>query len=105
MVNDDGFLASNVYVCLFGQKRHPLIGDVRGSGLMLGLELVTDKLSLVPASSETAKVIERSRELGVLLGKGGLYGNCLRIKPPMCITRQDVDYFLEVLDTCFMELK
>lgn len=80
------------------QSRHRLIGDVRGMGLMLGVELVRDRATRDPAKQETLDVLEHCRELGMLLGKGGLDGNVLRIKPPMCITAADVDYALEVLD-------
>ncbi|MEO7712993.1 MAG: aspartate aminotransferase family protein [Gemmatimonadaceae bacterium] len=80
------------------QRSHPLIGDVRGMGLMLGVELVRDRGYKTPAREETLDVLEAAREMGVLLGKGGLDGNVLRIKPPMCITAADVDYALEVLD-------
>lgn len=83
------------------QQRHRLIGDVRGMGLMLGVELVTDRTSKEPATAETAAVVESARRDGVLLGKGGLAGNVLRIKPPMCITRDDVEYALAVLDRAF----
>jgi alanine-glyoxylate transaminase/(R)-3-amino-2-methylpropionate-pyruvate transaminase len=80
------------------QRVHPLIGDVRGMGLMLGVELVRDRDTKRPAKEETLDILEAAREMGVLLGKGGLDGNVLRIKPPMCITAADVDYALEVLD-------
>jgi alanine-glyoxylate transaminase / (R)-3-amino-2-methylpropionate-pyruvate transaminase len=83
------------------QATHPLIGDVRGMGLMVGVELVTDRSSRAPASAETLDVLEAAREMGVLIGKGGLAGNVLRIKPPMCITADDVDFALEVLDRAF----
>jgi alanine-glyoxylate transaminase/(R)-3-amino-2-methylpropionate-pyruvate transaminase len=80
------------------QEKHPLIGDVRGRGLMLGVELVKDRKTKEPAKAECAAVFERARELGLLIGKGGLHGNTLRIKPPMCLSRADADFLLEVLD-------
>ena len=80
------------------QARHALVGDVRGLGLMLGVQLVSDQTSRSPATAQTLEVLERAREMGVLLGKGGLDGNVLRIKPPLCITAEDVDFALDVLD-------
>jgi len=79
--------------------RHDLIGDVRGMGLMLGVELVRGDKE--PAPAATLAVLEEARELGLLLGKGGLHGNVLRIKPPMCITAEDVDFALEVMEIAF----
>jgi alanine-glyoxylate transaminase/(R)-3-amino-2-methylpropionate-pyruvate transaminase len=70
-------------------------------GLMLGVELVRDRGTKEPAKSETLAVMEAAREDGVLVGKGGLDGNVLRIKPPMCITSADVDFALDVLDRAF----
>ncbi len=87
------------------QKSHPLIGDVRGKGLMIGVELVTDRKTKEPATKQTADVMERSKDLGLLLGKGGLCGNILRIKPPMCITAADCDFILQVLDICLGEIE
>src|SRR5919106_75535 len=84
---------------------HRLIGDVRGMGLMLGVELVADRASRAPASAETLQVLEEARSMGMLLGKGGLAGNVLRIKPPMCITAEDVDFALEVLDRAFVRVE
>jgi alanine-glyoxylate transaminase/(R)-3-amino-2-methylpropionate-pyruvate transaminase len=86
------------------QERHVLIGDVRGKGLMIGVELVKDPATKVPAKEECAQVLEKARELGLLIGKGGLFGNTLRNKPPMCITMADADFMLEVLDECFANL-
>ena len=80
------------------QRAHPLVGDVRGMGLMLGVELVRDRATKEPARQETLDVLEAMREAGALIGKGGLDGNVLRVKPPMCITAADVDFALDVLD-------
>ncbi len=85
------------------QSRHDCIGDVRGKGLMIGVELVEDRTTKTPASGMCADVFERAKNLGLLIGKGGLYGNVLRIKPPMCITREDVDFMVRVLDMAFTE--
>lgn len=79
-------------------RRYPLVGDVRGMGLMIGVELVTDRDTRAPAREETLQVLETCREMGVLLGKGGLEGNVLRIKPPLCITAEDARFALHVLD-------
>jgi len=79
-------------------EKHNLIGDVRGLGLMLGVELVRDRGTKEPAKEECAEVFERCKDLGLLIGKGGLFGNTLRIKPPMCITEADAAFMLEVID-------
>lgn len=87
------------------QEKHPLIGDIRGMGLMLGVELVRCPKSKEPASTEAAAVMEKMKHQGVLIGKGGLYGNTLRIKPPMCITKDDAEYLVTSLDIVLSELK
>jgi alanine-glyoxylate transaminase/(R)-3-amino-2-methylpropionate-pyruvate transaminase len=85
------------------QRSHRLIGDVRGLGLMLGVELVRDRATKEPAKSEAIDVLEAAREAGLLVGKGGIDGNTLRIKPPMCITAADVDFAIDVLDVILRE--
>jgi alanine-glyoxylate transaminase/(R)-3-amino-2-methylpropionate-pyruvate transaminase len=86
------------------QEKHRLIGDVRGMGLLLGVELVKDRVSKEPAVDEAALVFERAKERGLLLGKGGLFGNVLRITPPMCITEADCDFLVDCLDRCLGEV-
>ena len=86
-------------------RSHTLVGDVRGLGLMLGVELVRDRATKEPAKGETLDVLEAAREAGVLIGKGGLDGNVLRIKPPMCITKADVDFALDVFDRALSSIR
>jgi 4-aminobutyrate aminotransferase len=80
------------------RRKHALIGEVRGMGLMQALELVKDRSTKEPAPEATASVMESAREQRLLIGKGGLYGNVIRISPPLNITRSDVDEFLARLD-------
>jgi alanine-glyoxylate transaminase/(R)-3-amino-2-methylpropionate-pyruvate transaminase len=84
---------------------HSLIGDVRGMGLMLGMELVRDRSTKEPAKAETLEILERAREMGVLFGKGGIDGNVLRIKPPMCISAEYDDFAVDVLDQAFASIR
>jgi alanine-glyoxylate transaminase/(R)-3-amino-2-methylpropionate-pyruvate transaminase len=84
--------------------KHPLIGEVRGLGLMLGVELVKDRKTKEPAAAETAELLERTKNYGLLIGKGGLFGNVLRIKPPMCINSGDADFIVETIDKALQEI-
>jgi len=77
------------------QKDYPIMADVRGKGLMIGVELADENKT--PLAKETARVVELAKDNGVILGKGGLWGSVLRIKPPMSITRDNVDTCLKVL--------
>jgi len=86
------------------QTKHSIIGEVRGKGLMIGVELVKDRKTKEPAKAECAQVFETAREMGLLIGKGGLHGNILRIKPPMCITLEDADFMLAVIDRALARL-
>jgi 4-aminobutyrate aminotransferase-like enzyme len=78
--------------------KHQIIGDVRGMGLMQAIELVEDRESKKPAGAQTVAIMEAARENRLLIGKGGMYGNVLRITPPMNVGRADVDQFLDALD-------
>src|SRR6185436_16521842 len=86
------------------KAKYPLIGDVRGKGLMLGVEMVKDHKTKEPAKAECAAVLEHAREMGLLIGKGGLWGQTIRFAPPMCITQPDADFIIEVFDVAFSKL-
>lgn len=86
------------------QDKHPLIGDVRGMGLMQGVELVEDRNTKEPASRRANLIIELLRKRRVLIGKGGLYGNTLRIAPPMMVTDSQIDEALAHLDGALTEV-
>ena len=76
--------------------QHPLIGDVRGAGLFIGVELVRDRSTLEPATEETADVVNRMRDLGVLVGIDGPHANVLKIRPPLVF---DANHALQLTDT------
>ena len=71
---------------------------------MIGVELVKDRQTKEPAKAECARVLELARELGLLIGKGGLWGQTIRIKPPLCLTLADADFLLEVLDDALAKI-
>jgi 4-aminobutyrate aminotransferase-like enzyme len=84
------------------QRRHArLFGDVRGMGLMQGVELVEDRKTKKPAVELTARLFEATRERGLLIGKGGMYGNVLRLSPPMIVEESEIDGALDTLDQAF----
>lgn len=87
------------------KQKHALIGDVRGMGLMQGVELVKDPKTKEPAPQETNQVMERAKHNGLLVGKGGLYGNVLRIAPPLNVSKNDVDEAAHLLDRSFAEIR
>src|SRR6202045_2394 len=87
------------------QSKYPLIGDVRGMGLMQALELVKDRKTKEPAPEATTPVMERARDNGLLIGKGGLFGNVLRLSPMLNISKADVDEGVRLLDKAFSEVR
>ena len=84
-------------------EKHPAMGEVRGMGLMQGVELVKDRKSKEPAPQAAAAVLESAKDHGLIIGKGGLYGNVLRISPPLTVTTEDADQAADVLDKAFGE--
>jgi 4-aminobutyrate aminotransferase-like enzyme/Ser/Thr protein kinase RdoA (MazF antagonist) len=83
--------------------RHPILGDVRGAGLFLGVELVRDRITLEPADREASTVVDRLRDRGILIGTDGPLHNVLKIRPPLCFTRADAERLLEALDAVLGE--
>jgi 4-aminobutyrate aminotransferase-like enzyme/Ser/Thr protein kinase RdoA (MazF antagonist) len=86
-------------------NRHPSIGDVRGSGLFIGVELVRSRETLEPAAAEAAFVVNRLREEGILLGTDGPHANVLKIRPPMPFAEADADALVRALDRVLRELE
>jgi 4-aminobutyrate aminotransferase-like enzyme len=78
---------------------HAVIGDVRGEGLLLGLDLVDDRVTLAPAAGRARAVAEAMRERGILLGATGAAGNVLKIRPPLVFQREHADLLLQTLDS------
>ena len=85
------------------QQRHSAIGDVRGEGLMLAVELVRDRATKEPDPELTARVFEETRRQGLVVSKSGPYRSVLRMVPPLCLSMGDVDRVAEGLDRCFAE--
>lgn len=83
------------------QQRHPVIGDVRGQGFMLAMELVEDRQTKTPAPEATAAVFEATRRNGIVLSKSGNFRNILRIVPPLCLSMDDVAPVAEALNRSF----
>ncbi|KAE8284977.1 Alanine--glyoxylate aminotransferase 2, mitochondrial [Larimichthys crocea] len=105
-IKEDGLQQNSLNVGTYLMKelaklrdKYEIIGDVRGKGLQIGVEMVKDKASREPLSPEAMnEIFEDVKDMGVLIGKGGLYGQTFRIKPPMCITMEDADFFLAVFN-------
>jgi 4-aminobutyrate aminotransferase-like enzyme len=86
-------------------EKHPLIGDVRGRGLTLGVELVRDRTALTPAREETREVLNRMRDHGVLVGSEGRHGNIVKIRPPLVIGRVEADLIVAALDAALTQIE
>ena len=86
------------------KEKHDLIGDVRGRGLMMAVELVKDRNTKEPAAEEMARLFELTRKHGLVASKSGAYRNILRICPPLCIQMKDVAFFEQAITASFDEL-
>jgi len=85
-------------------KRHVLIGDVRGAGLFIGVELVTDRAAKTPATAQTVRIVNGLRERGVLLSATGEGANTLKIRPPLVFTERHADLLVDTLDAVLATL-
>ncbi|MEE2980259.1 MAG: aminotransferase class III-fold pyridoxal phosphate-dependent enzyme, partial [Pseudomonadota bacterium] len=90
-------------LCALAQ-RHPMIGDVRGSGMIAGVELVLDRATQEPAREATKQVINGLKDKGVLVGREGYHRNVLKIRPPMVFNPDNADTLIKALDEVISEL-
>jgi 4-aminobutyrate aminotransferase-like enzyme len=93
-----GYLKERLFELM---ERHPNIGDVRGMGLMVAVEIVRDRATKDPAPDLALRVLDGAKDRGLIVGKGGLYANTLRIAPPLIVNKTDVDVAIEALDGAF----
>ncbi|MHA1288190.1 MAG: aminotransferase class III-fold pyridoxal phosphate-dependent enzyme, partial [Candidatus Thorarchaeota archaeon] len=87
------------------QEDHKIVGDVRGQGMMLGIELVKDRETKEPAIQEMLQIMEYCREKGLLIGKGGLDNNVVRLQPPLELTNAQIDEACEILGEAFSKVE
>ncbi|XP_017269807.1 ethanolamine-phosphate phospho-lyase [Kryptolebias marmoratus] len=87
------------------KDKHPLLGDVRGRGLFVGVELVKDRVKLTPATAEAQEVIYRLKEQHILLSADGPHRNVLKFKPPLCFTAEDAELVVGKIDQILTELE
>lgn len=86
------------------KETHDIIGEVRGKGLMIGIELVRDQKNKIPADKETAKIRDLCREKGILIGSGGVKKCTVRIQPPLIISKEQMDKIIDTLLDCFKQI-
>jgi 4-aminobutyrate aminotransferase len=83
--------------------KHPVIGEVRGKGLLLGVELIN--ADRTPNIEAAGQIMEETRRRGLLVGKGGLYGNVIRFAPPMSLTMEEADEGIDIVASSFAALE
>jgi 4-aminobutyrate aminotransferase-like enzyme len=86
------------------KARFGIIGDVRGMGLVYGLELVRDRVTLAPAQAETDRLIGLMRDEGILAGSEGVHGNIVKMRPPLVFSAADCDFALAALERALARL-
>lgn len=86
-------------------ERHELIGDIRGAGFWIGVELVRDRRSKEPAAAETAQLVNLMKQAGILLSRMGPFDNVLKIRPPLVFTTEHADELLTAVESCFARLR
>jgi 4-aminobutyrate aminotransferase-like enzyme len=86
------------------KMKYKIIGEIRGKGLMIGMELVRDPMSKLPAQTEGQKIQEICLENRLLIGLGGIYGNVIRIQPPLVISEEQMDEVIKVLERAFSKV-
>ena len=86
------------------KEKYAFIGDVRGKGLVMGVELVKDKQSQEPAPDLTGKLIDVAADLGLLIGSVGIFGNVIRVAPPLVITEAEAHESLDIFDEALSRL-
>lgn len=111
MIQDEGLIENSIKIGnLFMkgldelQHKHSLIGDVRGLGLMIGIELVKDRTTKVPAVKKAMEAVSLLLKEGVIIGLGGIHTNVLRLQPPLCITEHQAEVVLEKMDILLAKL-
>lgn len=87
------------------KEKHPLVGDVRGHGLFVGVELVKDRVKLTPATAEAQEVIYKLKREHILVSADGPHRNVLKLKPPMCFSREDAELVVETLHLILAEIE
>jgi 4-aminobutyrate aminotransferase-like enzyme len=85
------------------QERHALIGDLRGSGLFLGIDLVLDRGTRQAAPLQASYVVNRLRDCGILAGTDGPHHNVIKLRPPLVFTEADAELFVKTLDEILQE--
>ena len=87
------------------QEKSRYLGDVRGRGLVIGMELVQDKKTKEPAADLTGKLIDRCAENGLLIGSVGIYGNVVRVAPPLCISEAEAQESCDIMEKALLSLE